>query len=140
MGYVAGWIYSRETISPFLSESMLRNAYVLVARFNKRAGRGNAIWRDLEHAYRYLVGIPQRRVRAYIVHARTSKASREEVALGSGNDGANSAITEARTPRGFGTRLDRPLLEYSRSIVFLWRIDENVDDDRSCAKFSKSSL
>ena len=60
-------------------------------------------------------------VRTYVHRTRsawTSKASREEVALGSGNDGANSAITEARTPRGFGTRLDRPLLEYSRSIVF----------------------
>lgn len=114
-------LFLRNNFPVPLGIDLRNNTYVLVARFNKRAGRGN-LWRDLEHAFLYLVGILQRRVRAYIHRTRsawTSKASRGEVALGSGNDGANSAITEARTPRGFGTRLDRPLLEYSRSIVFL---------------------
>lgn len=34
-----------------------------------------------------------------------SKTPREKATLGSRNDGASSAITEARTPRGFGIRL-----------------------------------
>lgn len=46
------------------------------------------------------------------VHGRTSKASREKATVRSRNDGPNSAITEARTPRGFGVRLSLPLLAF----------------------------
>lgn len=101
---------------------------VLVPTFNKRVRRGSfhlARFGTRVHVSSYYIAQAGSVVCARTRSAWTSKASREKVTLGSGNDRPNSAITEARTPRGFGIRPGRPLLRLMLGRFF--GIDGNVD-------------
>lgn len=122
-------INSREVIPALLSKPVLR--VIIVFQWTSREEA--SVCHDLEHAFLYLQDITWAGVvlRARIQPAWTSKASREKGTLGSGNNGVNSAITEARRPRGFGIRLGRPLLAFMVDCLF-W-IDGNVDLDECAA-------